>query len=422
MSSREQRSAGEVDRAHGRGLTLPMRNFLAVAIVALVTPAATGAVGVDWYRWRGPDLNGISKEKGWNAQWPADGPKQLWKASIGTGFASFSVSQGRVYTMGNRNNTDTVFCLDAHTGKVIWQHSYPCPLDPKFFEGGPCATPTVADSRVYTFSRKGDLVCLDAAKGSVIWSKNLNQELGLAIPTWGCASSALVEGNMVAVNMGSAGVALDRESGKVLWASDKSPGAYATPVPLMIGRDLCLAIFSRESLITVKAGGGQQLWRYPWKTSYDVNAADPIVAGDQVFISSGYDHGGTLLKVSGHGAEKVWENKNMRNHFDTCVLWQGHLYGPDDNGLRCLAFDTGELKWTCGEFGKGSLMIADGKLVALSEKGELMIAEPTAAEFKPIARAKVLTGKCWTTPVLSNGHIYCRNAVGDVVCLDVSGK
>ena len=112
----------------------------------------------------------------------------------------------------------------------------------------------------------------------------------------------------------------------------------------------------------------------------------------------------------------------MRNHFNTCVLWKGFFYGPDDSGLRCLAFDTGELKWTYKEFGKGSLMLAGGKLVALSERGVLIIAEPTPAEFKPISRAKILSGKCWTMPVLSNGHIYFRNAVGDVVCLDVSGK
>ena len=399
-----------------------MRNTLAVAMMALATTAAVGASGVDWYRWRGPDLNGISKETGWNAQWPAEGPKQLWKASVGTGFSSFSVSQGRVYTMGNANNTDTIFCLEAGTGKVLWQHSYPCPLDAKNFEGGPCATPTVADGRVYTFSRKGELFCLDAAKGSVIWSKNLNKELGLEIPTWGCASSALVEGNMVVVNMGSAGVALDPTSGKVVWVSAKTPGAYATPVPVTIGGDRCLAILSCQSLIAVKAAGGQQVWSHSWKTSYDVNAADPVLDGDKLFISSGYNHGGSVLKFTGQGAEKVWENKNIRNHFNTCVLWQGNLYGPDDSGLRCLAFDTGDLKWTYGGFGKGSLMIADGKLVALSEKGELIIAEPAPAEFKPISRAKVLTGKCWTMPVLSNGHIYCRNAVGDVVCLDVSGK
>ena len=391
-------------------------------MLALITDAALGASGVDWYRWRGPGLNGISTETGWQAQWPATGPKQLWKASVGTGFASFSVSGGRVYTMGNTANTDTAFCLDAQTGGIVWKHAYPCPLDANNFEGGPCATPTVADGRVYTFSRKSDLFCLDAAKGTVIWSKNLNRELGLEIPTWGCASSALVEGDLVVLNMGSAGVALDRKSGKVVWVSAKSPGAYATPVPLAIGGDRCLAILTRQSLVAVKAASGQEVWSYPWKTEYDVNAADPIVADEKIFISSGYNHGATLLKLGGPKPEKVWENKNMRNHYDSCVLWQGYIYGPDDNGLRCLAFDTGDLKWTDGGFGKGALMVADGKLVALSEKGELIIAEPTPAVFKPISRAKILTGKCWTTPVLSNGHIYCRNATGAVVCLDVSGK
>jgi outer membrane protein assembly factor BamB len=152
---------------------------------------------------------------------------------------------------------------------------------------------------------------------------------------------------------------------------------------------------------------------------YDVNAADPIVDGDKIFISSGYDHGGALLKAAGQKPEKVWENKNLRNHFNSCVLWQGYLYGPDDSGLRCVAFDTGALKWSYPAFGKGSLMVADGKLVALSERGELIIAAATPAAFTPISRAQVLKGKCWTTPVLANGHIYCRNAVGDVVCLDV---
>ena len=399
-----------------------MKLFSATAVLALVTLGTFTASGSDWARWRGPDLNGISPEKGWQAQWPAEGPKQLWKASVGTGFSSFSVSDGRVYTMGNSANTDRVFCLDAKTGKVVWEHSYPCPLDPKNFEGGPCATPTVADGRVFTFSRKGDLLCLDAAKGTVVWSKNLNQELGLEIPTWGCASSALVEGELVVVNMGIAGVALERKSGKVVWVSDKSAGAYATPVPLKIGSERCLAIFSAQSLVTVKAATGQLVWSYPWKTSYDVNSADPIVDSDKVFISAGYNHGGTVVKVTGQGAEKVWENKNLRNHFNSCVLWKGFLYGPDDSGLRCVAFDTGDLKWTYGEFGKGSLVVADGKLVALSEKGELIIADATPTAFKPISRAQVLKGKCWTTPVLSNGHIYCRNAVGDVVCLDVKGK
>ena len=399
-----------------------MKILSTAALLALAAFGTVTASGGDWPRWRGPELNGISPEKGWQAQWPAEGPKQLWKASVGTGFSSFSVSEGRVYTMGNATNTDSTFCLDARTGKVIWRHSYPCALDAKNFEGGPCATPTVADGRVYTHSRKGDTFCLDAAKGTVIWSKNLNKEAGLEIPAWGSAGSVLIEGKLAVLNMGSAGVALDKESGKVVWVSDKTAGAYATPVPVAIGGERFVAIATRQSLALVKLADGKEAWSYPWKTSYDVNAADPIVAGDKIFISSGYNHGGALLKVTAQGAEKVWENKNMRNHFNSCVLWEGHLYGPDDGGLRCLAFDTGELKWTYREFGKGSLMVADGKLVGLSEKGELIIAQAAPAAFEPIARAKVLTGKCWTTPVLANGRIYCRNAVGDVVCLDVSGK
>ncbi|HOC57098.1 MAG TPA: PQQ-like beta-propeller repeat protein [Verrucomicrobiota bacterium] len=399
-----------------------MRLFSATVFLAWAAFGVFTASGSDWPRWRGPDLNGISTERGWQAQWPAAGPKQLWQAAVGTGFSSFSVSRGRVYTMGNTSDTDWVFCLDANTGKALWKHSYACPLAPESFEGGPCATPTVADGHVYTFSRQGHVFCLDAKTGAVAWSRNLNQELGLAIPRWGCAGSVLIEGNLAVLNMGSAGVALDKQSGKVVWVSDKSAGAYATPVPLKLDGDRCLLIFSRQSLIAVNAATGGQRWSYPWKTSYDVNAADPIVAGDKVFICSGYNHGGALLKVSARAAEAVWENKNMRNHFNTCVLWRGHLYGPDDSGLRCVAFDTGELKWAYGQFGKGSLVVADDKLVALSDKGELIIAEAVPAAFRPISRAQVLKGKCWTTPVLANGHIYCRNAVGDVVCLDVSGR
>jgi outer membrane protein assembly factor BamB len=399
-----------------------MKFSTAAAALALITSGATLTNAADWFRWRGPDLNGIFKETGWQARWPESGPKPLWKASVGTGFSSFSVSRERVYTMGNSNDTDTVYCLDAQSGNIGWKHSYACPLDPKNFEGGPAATPTVDGDYIYTFSRKGDAYCLDAADGKVVWSKNLNRDLGAEIPTWGSASSVLVKGDLAILNAGDAGVALDKQSGKVIWSSGKGPGGYATAVPLGTERDGGLAIFSRQSLVAVKVADGRELWRYPWKTEYDVNAADPVIAGDRVFISSGYNRGATVIRINGSQPEKVWENKNMRNHFNSCVLWQEHLYGVDESELRCLAFDTGEVKWQYPQFGKGSLMLADGKLIGLSEKGELIIAEATPTAFKPVARAQVLTGKCWTAPALSNGHIYCRNARGDVVCLDVSGK
>jgi outer membrane protein assembly factor BamB len=178
----------------------------------------------------------------------------------------------------------------------------------------------------------------------------------------------------------------------------------------------------KQDVIAVKLKDGKELWRFPWKTQYDVNAANPILSGNKVFISSGYNRGGGVFDISKNPPAKVWENKNMRNHMASSVLWQGHLYGVDENQLRCVVFDTGEVKWTDKVSGKGSLILADGKLIVLTERGELIVANPSPEGFKPISRAQVVGGKCWAAPTLANGKIYVRTGPGDVVCLDVSGK
>lgn len=386
----------------------------------MVLPLPTRAA--DWPCFRGPDHNGISKETGWSVNWPAGGPKILWKAKVGIGFASLVVSAGRVYTTGNAKDTDTVFCFDANTGAEVWNYSYPAKLDPKYYEGGPSATPTVDGDRVFTLSKQGVVHGLDAAKGTLIWSKNLMEELKAKMPTWGFASSVLIDGDLAIVNVGALGTALDKATGKVVWSSGDNEAGYATAVPLEAGGRRAVALAIKEDVVALGVKDGKELWRFPWKTSYDVNAADPVFDGSKVFISSGYNHGGGLFDVSAQPVKKIWENKNMRNQFNSSIFWQGHIYGVDDNQLRCLAFDTGDVKWTEKSVGKGSLMLADGKLIVLSEKGELMVAEASAAAFKPISRAQVLGGKCWTTPVLANGKIYCRNAAGDVAAVDVSGK
>jgi outer membrane protein assembly factor BamB len=381
------------------------------------------AEGADWPNFRGPNHNGISTETGWSATWPKDGPKVLWKATLGTGFCSIAVSGGRAYSMGNVDNKDILYCFDASTGKEIWKQSYPCPLFKKDHEGGPSATPTVDGDSVYTFSKNGDALCFKAANGQIVWQKNLPKELGIKYPTWYFASSAFVADNLIILNAGTAGIALNKTDGKVVWQSGNGPPGYATAVPFMMGSEKCVVIVGSTEIFGLVAATGKVLWKFPWKTDYDINAADPIISGDTVFVSSGYNHGCALLKIEGGNVTDVWRNKNMRNHFNSCVLWDGYLYGFDESMLRCLDFKTGEVKWSQEGLGKGSLMIADGKLIILSERGKLVIAPASPEGFKELASVQILMGKCWTVPVLANGKIYARNNPdGQLVCVDVSGK
>ncbi|MCL4787400.1 MAG: PQQ-binding-like beta-propeller repeat protein [Verrucomicrobia bacterium] len=397
----------------------------ACCLVTLAVSLSFIAAAGDWPQWRGPDGNGISKETGWTTKWPADGPKRLWTAKVGIGFASFSVSHGRVYTTGNTDDTDTIFCFDANSGKELWKHAYPEKLDPKYYEGGTSATPTVDGDRVYSLSKQGELFCLDASKGTVIWSKNVAKELNAKLPTWGFAGSVCIEGNMALLNVGTAGAALDKKTGKVLWSSGPEEAGYSTPVVFDLRGERCVALAGKQHIYSVRLKDGTVLWRHPWKTQYDVNAADPIVSGTTMVIGSGYGHGCAALDISSTPPKVIWENKNLRTQLSPAALLGGYLYGADDDAykpeatFRCVDLKTGEVKWS-EKTGYVSLLAADGKLIALTARGELLIVEATPEAFKPIARAQVIGGKCWTTPVLANGRIYCRNAAGDVVCLDVS--
>jgi outer membrane protein assembly factor BamB len=383
---------------------------------------------MDWPRWRGPDLNGISRETGWSTQWPTSGPKVLWRAKVGTGFSSIAVADGRAYTMGNTGRgaqQDTIFCFDAATGREIWRHTYAEKLDPNYYEGGPSATPPIDGGRVYTLSKTGQLLCLDAGSGKVIWTKSVPEEVAkktgkaAVVPTWGFAGSVLAHDNRLYVNVGKFGTALDK-NGDVLWTTGSEAAGYSTLVPFTMAGKGGMAVFGGQAVAALEPETGKVIWSYPWKTSYDVNAADPIIHEDLVFISSGYNRGAATLRINRSQAAKLWENKAMRNHFNSCVLIGEHLYGVDENQLRCVNLRTGVETWTERSVGKGSLMAADGKLIVLSEKGELMVAPADPGAFRPAARAQILGGKCWSTPVLSHGRIYARNAAGDVVCVDVS--
>ena len=414
-------------------MTFSLIRLLSLSIVALGLFAGLAKPSAgDWTRWRGPDLNGVSSETDWLVKWPDDGPKRLWKAKVGTGFSSLSVANGKVYTLGNSGRgkgeeKDTVFCFDAATGKAIWSHAYEAKLDPKYYAGGPSGTPTVDGDRVFTLGKRGQLICFGAADGHVVWQKNVATETKGKRPTWGFAGSPLVIGGTVFVNVGSHGTALDKKTGKILWSTGRDSASYSSIVPHVRDGRQELVMFAYKAVVAVDPKTGSTLWSYPWETKYDTNAADPILIGDKVFISSGYDRGCALLQINGDKVAKLWENKNMRNHFNPCVLIDGHLYGFDGNTgratLKCIELATGKVQWEEKSFGGfGALQAIGKKLLIISNQGELIVAEANADEFTETSRAQVTGPKCWTTPVLANGLIYCRNSRGDLTCLDVSSK
>lgn len=390
-----------------------------VGILAGMAWLPSPAEGLDWPQWRGPQRSGISAEKGWQSRWPASGPKRLWTAQVGQGFSAVVVKDGRLYTMGNMGEQDTVYCLDAATGRLLWKYSYPCASGDY---GGPRATPTVDGTRVYTLSRDGRALCLDARTGRLLWQSDVRRATNAQTPRWGFAGSPLVEGNLVLYNVGTAGTALDKMTGRVVWASGPEMAGYASPVAYTAGRQRGVAFFVAWGIVALNPTNGRPYWQHPWATQYDVNAADPIFSGETVFISSNYGRGGTLIRFSGNRPAVVWQNRNMRNHFNTSVLLDGHLYGNDENTLKCIDLQTGAERWRLRGIGKGGLIAADGKLIVLTERGELLIVAATPDRYTELARARVMRGTCWTHPVLANGLLYCRSHEGELVCLDVRGK
>ncbi len=391
----------------------------ALLFTALLLPEGAETIAGDWPRYRGPNLDGISTE----AELRTSGEAPVrWRASVGLGYGAPVIGSGRVVVSGHAGGQDTVFCFDETSGAERWKFSYPQPLGDLYFQGGTTGTPTLDGDRVFHLAREGELFCLDAASGRVVWKKHLSQELGYTKPTWGFTGAPLVWDDRLYLTAGDAGVCLNKEDGAVVWKSGDEEAGYSTPLP--VTRDgRRLAIFSnKRSYVCVDAGNGVEVWRHRWMTRYGVNAADPIVSGDTVFISSGYGKGAALLKWADMGEPEVlWQSRDMQAQMNAPVLIDGHLYGvtgnegQDGTGLRCLELASGEVKWTDPSVGHGALMAVQGHLLVLTEGGELQVAPATSTAYQPMFRQQVVEPKVWTVPVFANGRVYCRNAAGEVV-------
>lgn len=403
--------------------------FALVSTWSITTPAEPDeSMNAEWHQWRGPNRDGISHEIGIVKNWAEDGPKELWRISLGEGFSGISISNGRTYTMYAKGDDEIVVCLDAKTGKEIWRY-----LDDYLFENsqggnGPRSTPTVDGDKVYVLSAYGRLVALDANTGKQLWDYDFTKAFGSKMPQHGFATSPIVEGNLLLVEAGGADgkaiIAFDKENGNIVWSTLSDPPAYSSPITVTINNTRQTVFFTADGLVSVSAQDGQVYWRYTWHTRFDVNASTPVfIAPDKIFISSGYDTGAAVVQIKDTDGkltvEEVWKNREMKNHFSSSILHDGYLYGFDNAIFKCIDANTGEEQWKARRFGKGSLIYAGGHLIVLGDSGVLALVEATHTEFKEKTQAQVLSGRCWTPPTLSGGKLYLRNHE-ELACLDLT--
>ena len=275
---------------------------------------------------------------------------------------------------------------------------------------------------MFTCSRDGQIHCLDANTGQVKW-KASTHDFNSRKPDWGFSGSALLYNNLVIFDIGPT-VAFDKATGRVVWKSEDYKAGYGSPYNFKLGTYEWIASFNRYGLVVMYPNNGKEITRFKWNTSYGVNAATPVVLQDKVFISSGYNTGAALVQLKQGECQEIWKNRNMNNHMNSCVLYNGHLYGINGNSgkgnLTCLEFATGNVKWSQDGLGTGALMMANGKLIVQGERGDVAIVEASPNGYTEHGRVRgVLSGTCWVVPTLANGLLYCRSNQGDLVCLDV---
>ena len=358
---------------------------------------------------------------------PRAGPKSCGGVPIGEGYSSVSIAQGRLYTMSGEGPDEFVLCLDASSGAEIWRFR----SDSKFgqaYGNGPRSTPTVDGDLVFVLSAKGKLYALRAEDGEKVWKHDFRKQFGSSIPYWGFSTSPLVESDLLLVEVGGRPgksiVAFDKESGRLVWTSHTDGPAYSSPIAVTLNGTRQIIFLTSKTLLSVAPADGQIYWQYDWPVHEGITVATPIfIPENKIFISASYDVGAAVLQIEETDgklmAEEVWKSRVMKNHFNSSVLHGNYLYGFDNFILKCIEASTGEEQWAARGFEKGSLILADGHLIVLSEEGKLVLVEAVPSEYREKAVFQVLQGQCWTAPTLAGGKLYVRNGE-ELVCLEMT--
>lgn len=396
-------------------------------------PAGGAATGGDWPQWRGPNRDDVSLETGLLKKWPSGGPKRVWvNEDAGMGYSGFSVVGGKLYTMGLYDAEEKVICLDAASGKKLWEGAVGA-IYKNGWGDGPRATPTVANGMVYATGGNGDVVCMNAETGKKVWTVSLSKDLGGKVQGWGYTESPLVDGDLVIVTPGGKEgtlAALNAKTGKVVWqTNDISENAqYSSVIPIDLGGQRQYVQLLMNSIVGVSKEG-KVLWKsdFPGKTAV---IPTPVYKDGQVYVAAGYGVGCKSVKIDGSNAVEVYSNTNMVNHHGGVILIGDKIYGHSDKGgWTCQDFKTGEIVWQDKGIGKGAVTSADGMLYCQAEgDGTIALVEVSEKGWKEVSSFKLEAqssnrnpkGKIWTHPVISNGKLYLRDQEF-ISCYDIKG-
>ncbi|HEU0121398.1 MAG TPA: PQQ-binding-like beta-propeller repeat protein [Bryobacteraceae bacterium] len=407
------------------------RLFVAVSVASL---------SADWPQFRGPGRNGLSTETGLLRQWPKGGPKLLWRLpDIGDGYGSVAVAGGALYAVSNHGLDDEfVQSLSVQNGEPLWSTHLGSVGNPDQQPPYPMArsTPTLDGNYLFVLSSDGDLACLRAEAGEVVWRKNVRQEFGGTPGTWGYAESPLIDGDSLIVTPGGREatlVALHKKTGAVIWKSavpggDKS--AYSSAITSGAAGRRQYVQFLDKGVVGVDAATGVFLWRYSQTAGGPANIASPIAKDNYVYSSNARRFNGSLVRLSASGggisAEQVYLERDMPNTLGGQVLVGNILYGTNPQGPVAAEFATGKIHWQSTAFGPAAVLHAEGRLYFRVESGEMVLVEANPTEFRELGRftppdpprRRDSRERAWTYPVVANGRLYIRD-LGCLWCYDI---
>ena len=401
-------------------------NRKAQAAKPLVITAAPQSA--EWPGFRGPNRDGRYDGHSIVTNWPAAGLTPLWKQPVGGGYASFAIAGNCAFTIEQRREDEAVTAYDVQTGRELWATPYPADFDESMGGEGPRATPTFEEGRLYSQGAMGDMLCLDAATGKIIWRVNILTENQGELLHWATASSPLIVHDTVIVEAGGPRgksiVAYDKRTGKPAWHVLDDQAAYSSAMLVALAGKEQLLVVTENRAVGLEPLGGALLWTTPWVVKLgNRNIAQPVLLSSNRFmLSAGYGTGCEAVEISrttgGFSANTVWRTTALKNKFSSSIFWRGFVYGLDEDMLVCLDAQSGERKWKDGRYGYGQIIGVDDYLIVLSGEGALALVRAIPDHYEELARFQAIEGKTWNHPAMAGGKILVRNAV-QMACFDL---